>query len=203
MGRTLRDSTSDCRWRPRITDEIERREQNVFTSVLQRKHIERKRLTCHMFDRACVYWLSDLFPSFVPGWTNVCFVFLSPAYCLIFSLVLRSAWDQCHDAEVILESPYAFAGVHIAEALCMCFSLFLENYFVTRKMNLNSLIATAIPYFRVCTMPWSKTTQFPHPFISPPVETSKFNYNNCSMVVIELWSGQKLTKSSVPSIYKG
>lgn len=29
-----------------------------------------------------------------------------------------SAWDQCHDAEVILESPYAFAGVHIAEALC-------------------------------------------------------------------------------------
>ena len=89
--------------------------------------------------------------------------------------MLRSAWDQCHDAEVILESPYAFAGVHIAEALCMCFSLSLENYFVTRKMNLNSSIATAIPYFRVCTMPWSKTTQFPHPFISPPVETSKFN----------------------------
>ncbi|CAL1713004.1 unnamed protein product [Somion occarium] len=64
--------------------------------------------------------------------------------------LLRDAWEQCSDAQVLLESPYSFAGVHIAEAL-------------------------SIPYFRVCTMPWTKTTQFPHPFISPPVETPKFN----------------------------
>ncbi|TCD70176.1 hypothetical protein EIP91_004646 [Steccherinum ochraceum] len=64
--------------------------------------------------------------------------------------LLVDAWEQCQDAKVLLESPYAMGGVHIAEAL-------------------------NIPYFRVCTMPWTKTTQFPHPFISPPVETSKFN----------------------------
>ena len=27
------------------------------------------------------------------------------------------AWENCRDAEVLLESPYAMAGVHIAEAL--------------------------------------------------------------------------------------
>ncbi|KAH8104667.1 glycosyltransferase family 1 protein [Cristinia sonorae] len=64
--------------------------------------------------------------------------------------LLLDAWEQCKGAQVLLESPYAMAGVHIAEAL-------------------------GIPYFRVCTMPWTKTTQFPHPFISPPVETPKFN----------------------------
>lgn len=33
------------------------------------------------------------------------------------SSVLHDAWDSCVDAEVLLESPYAMAGVHIAEAL--------------------------------------------------------------------------------------
>ncbi|KIP10183.1 glycosyltransferase family 1 protein [Phlebiopsis gigantea 11061_1 CR5-6] len=64
--------------------------------------------------------------------------------------LLHDAWQSCSDAEVLLESPYAMAGVHIAEAL-------------------------HIPYFRVCTMPWTKTTEFPHPFISGPVETPAFN----------------------------
>ncbi|KAI0689542.1 hypothetical protein BC835DRAFT_1282708 [Cytidiella melzeri] len=64
--------------------------------------------------------------------------------------LLLDSWNNCQDADVLLESPYAMAGVHIAEAL-------------------------HIPYFRVCTMPWTKTTQFPHPFIGPPVETPAAN----------------------------
>lgn len=31
--------------------------------------------------------------------------------------VLADAWKQCQDADVLLESPVAMAGVHIAEAL--------------------------------------------------------------------------------------
>ncbi|KAH8104961.1 hypothetical protein DFH11DRAFT_1519106, partial [Phellopilus nigrolimitatus] len=64
--------------------------------------------------------------------------------------LLVDAWEACKDADVLLESPSAMAGVHIAEAL-------------------------NIPYFRTFTMPWTKTTQFPHPFLSPPVEMASFN----------------------------
>jgi sterol 3beta-glucosyltransferase len=45
--------------------------------------------------------------------------------------LLVDAWEQCQGAEVLLESPSAMAGVHIAEAL-------------------------NIPYFRCFTMPWTK-----------------------------------------------
>lgn len=31
--------------------------------------------------------------------------------------MLVESWEQCKDAEVLLESPSAMAGVHIAEAL--------------------------------------------------------------------------------------
>lgn len=31
--------------------------------------------------------------------------------------MLVESWEQCRDAQVLLESPYAMAGVHIAEAL--------------------------------------------------------------------------------------
>lgn len=42
-----------------------------------------------------------------------------PPYDILshLSSVLHDAWDSCVDAEVLLESPYAMAGVHIAEAL--------------------------------------------------------------------------------------
>ena len=33
--------------------------------------------------------------------------------------MLADAWKSCQDAEVLIESPYAMAGVHIAEALGM------------------------------------------------------------------------------------
>ena len=36
---------------------------------------------------------------------------------LILRKVLRDSWEQCKDADVLLESPSAMAGVHIAEAL--------------------------------------------------------------------------------------
>lgn len=36
---------------------------------------------------------------------------------LILHTVLVESWEQCKDADVLLESPSAMAGVHIAEAL--------------------------------------------------------------------------------------
>jgi hypothetical protein len=36
---------------------------------------------------------------------------------LILYTVLVDSWEQCKDADVLLESPSAMAGVHIAEAL--------------------------------------------------------------------------------------
>jgi hypothetical protein len=40
------------------------------------------------------------------------FISLTP-----LSVVLVDSWEQCKDADVLLESPSAMAGVHIAEAL--------------------------------------------------------------------------------------
>ncbi|THV05295.1 UDP-Glycosyltransferase/glycogen phosphorylase [Dendrothele bispora CBS 962.96] len=64
--------------------------------------------------------------------------------------LLLDSWEACKDADVLLESPSAMAGVHIAEAL-------------------------HIPYFRTFTMPWTKTAEFPHAFLSPPVGSPLFN----------------------------
>ncbi|KAH9480450.1 Sterol 3-beta-glucosyltransferase [Psilocybe cubensis] len=64
--------------------------------------------------------------------------------------LLVDSWAACRDADVLLESPSAMAGVHIAEAL-------------------------NIPYFRTFTMPWTKTSEFPHAFLSPPVDSPTFN----------------------------
>jgi sterol 3beta-glucosyltransferase len=36
---------------------------------------------------------------------------------LTLRAVLMDAWEQCQGADVLLESPSAMAGVHIAEAL--------------------------------------------------------------------------------------
>lgn len=53
--------------------------------------------------------------------------------------VCSSAWRACQGADVLIESPSAMAGIHIAEAL-------------------------EIPYFRAFTMPWSRTRAYPHAF---------------------------------------
>ncbi|KAI0250755.1 hypothetical protein BJV78DRAFT_1127542 [Lactifluus subvellereus] len=77
--------------------------------------------------------------------------------------LLVDSWDQCKDADVLLESPSAMAGVHIAEAL-------------------------HIPYFRTFTMPWTKTRQFPHAFLSPPVESPTFNAASYVLFDNVLWA---------------
>ncbi|PYH40546.1 UDP-glucose:sterol glycosyltransferase [Aspergillus saccharolyticus JOP 1030-1] len=56
--------------------------------------------------------------------------------------LLSSAWQACQDSDLLIESPSAMAGIHIAEAL-------------------------RIPYFRAFTMPWSRTRAYPHAFAVP------------------------------------
>ncbi|KAI1826364.1 glycosyltransferase family 1 protein [Xylaria intraflava] len=56
--------------------------------------------------------------------------------------LLASAYDACLGSDLLIESPSAMAGIHIAEAL-------------------------AIPYFRAFTMPWTRTRAYPHAFVMP------------------------------------
>jgi sterol 3beta-glucosyltransferase len=77
--------------------------------------------------------------------------------------LLVDSWEQCKDADVLLESPSAMAGVHIAEAL-------------------------HIPYFRTFTMPWTKTKEFPHAFLGPPVESPTFNASSYVLFDNVLWT---------------
>jgi sterol 3beta-glucosyltransferase len=56
--------------------------------------------------------------------------------------LLRTAWNACQGSDLLIESPSAMAGIHIAEAL-------------------------GIPYFRAFTMPWTRTRAYPHAFIMP------------------------------------
>ena len=56
--------------------------------------------------------------------------------------LLASAWKACQDSDILIESPSAMAGIHIAEAL-------------------------GIPYFRAFAMPWTRTRAYPHAFAVP------------------------------------
>ncbi|KAI9373290.1 hypothetical protein BJX61DRAFT_390729 [Aspergillus egyptiacus] len=56
--------------------------------------------------------------------------------------LLTSAWAACQGSDLLIESPSAMAGIHIAEAL-------------------------RIPYFRAFTMPWTRTRAYPHAFAVP------------------------------------
>ncbi|EPS42435.1 hypothetical protein H072_3612 [Dactylellina haptotyla CBS 200.50] len=56
--------------------------------------------------------------------------------------LLDSAWIACQDSDVLIESPSAMAGIHIAESM-------------------------RIPYFRAFTMPWTRTRAYPHAFAVP------------------------------------
>lgn len=56
--------------------------------------------------------------------------------------LLASAYTACQGSDLLIESPSAMAGIHIAEAL-------------------------AIPYFRAFTMPWTRTRAYPHAFVMP------------------------------------
>ena len=84
-------------------------------------------------------------------------------------LVLLDSWSACHDADVLIESPSTFAGIHIAEA-------------------------KQIPYFRAFTMPWTRTNAYPQAFMVPPFEMGPgFNYSTYVMFDNIIWramSGQ-------------
>ncbi|KAL6876836.1 glycosyltransferase family 1 protein [Trichoderma novae-zelandiae] len=56
--------------------------------------------------------------------------------------LLDSAYKACEGSELLIESPSAMAGIHIAEKL-------------------------GIPYFRAFTMPWTRTRAYPHAFVTP------------------------------------
>lgn len=79
--------------------------------------------------------------------------------------LLESAWEACQDSDILIESPSAMAGIHIAEAL-------------------------GIPYFRAFTMPWTRTRAHPHAFAVPG---SKYGgaYNYVSYVMFDnvFWKG--------------
>nr|XP_031864085.1 uncharacterized protein CI109_000729 [Kwoniella shandongensis]KAA5531157.1 hypothetical protein CI109_000729 [Kwoniella shandongensis] len=83
--------------------------------------------------------------------------------------LLLDSWNACQDSDVLIESPSTMAGVHIAEAL-------------------------KIPYFRAFTMPWTRTSAYPHAFMVPAFEMGpSFNYSTYVLFDNIMWratSGQ-------------
>lgn len=73
--------------------------------------------------------------------------------------LLLSAWEACKGSEILIESPSAMAGIHIAEALY-------------------------IPYFRAFTMPWTRSRAYPHAFVTPEHKMGGF-YNWSTYVVFD------------------
>ncbi|KAF1361902.1 sterol 3-beta-glucosyltransferase [Lizonia empirigonia] len=73
--------------------------------------------------------------------------------------VCSSAWRACQGADVLIESPSAMAGIHIAEAL-------------------------EIPYFRAFTMPWTRTRAYPHAF-SVLEKKMGGGYNNITYITFD------------------
>ncbi|KEQ73315.1 UDP-Glycosyltransferase/glycogen phosphorylase, partial [Aureobasidium namibiae CBS 147.97] len=84
--------------------------------------------------------------------------------------LLKTAWAACQDSDLLIESPSAMAGIHIAEAL-------------------------GIPYFRAFTMPWTRTRAYPHAF---GMQNSRMGgaYNYMTYVIFEniFW---KATSSTI------
>ncbi|CUS24313.1 LAQU0S15e01706g1_1 [Lachancea quebecensis] len=79
--------------------------------------------------------------------------------------LLDTSWSACQGLDILIESPSAMAGIHIAEAL-------------------------KIPYFRAFTMPWTRTRSYPHAFIVPDQKRGG-NYNYFTHVLFEniFWKG--------------
>ncbi|CCM01613.1 uncharacterized protein FIBRA_03674 [Fibroporia radiculosa] len=79
--------------------------------------------------------------------------------------LLKTSWTACQNTDVLVESPSAMAGYHIAEAL-------------------------KIPYFRAFTMTWSRTRAYPHAFAVPDHKMGG-NYNYMSYVLFDqvFWRG--------------
>lgn len=79
--------------------------------------------------------------------------------------LLRTSWEACQGCDILIESPSAMGGVHIAEAL-------------------------GIPYMRAFTMPWTRTKAYPHAFIVPDQKKgSSYNYLTHVMFENVFWKG--------------
>ncbi|KAG8908117.1 Sterol 3-beta-glucosyltransferase [Tulasnella sp. 403] len=83
--------------------------------------------------------------------------------------LLQTAWTACQDSDLLIESPSAMAGIHIAEAM-------------------------RIPYFRAFTMPYTRTRAYPHAFAVPERKMGgSYNYMTYVMFDQVFWraiSGQ-------------
>lgn len=79
--------------------------------------------------------------------------------------LLSSSWEACQGTDILIESPSAMGGIHIAEAL-------------------------GIPYMRAFTMPWTRTRAYPHAFIVPDQKKGG-SYNYLTHVMFEnvFWKG--------------
>ncbi|KAG6844274.1 hypothetical protein H0H87_008223 [Tephrocybe sp. NHM501043] len=73
--------------------------------------------------------------------------------------LLRTSWEACQNTDVLIESPSAMGGYHIAEAL-------------------------GVPYFRAFTMTWSRTRAYPHAFAVPDRKMGG-SYNYMSYVMFD------------------
>ncbi|THU88460.1 hypothetical protein K435DRAFT_830554 [Dendrothele bispora CBS 962.96] len=73
--------------------------------------------------------------------------------------LLKTSWEACQGTDVLIESPSAMGGYHIAEAL-------------------------AIPYYRAFTMTWTRTRAYPHAFAVPERKMGG-SYNYMSYVMFD------------------
>lgn len=79
--------------------------------------------------------------------------------------LLDTSWKACQGSDILIESPSAMVGAHIAEAL-------------------------GIPYIRAFTMPWTRTRAYPHAFIVPDKKKGgSYNYITHLMFETVLWKG--------------
>ncbi|CAN3357539.1 sterol 3-beta-glucosyltransferase [Diutina catenulata] len=79
--------------------------------------------------------------------------------------LLVTAWQACKGCDLLIESPSAMAGIHIAEAL-------------------------GVPYMRAFTMPWTRTRAYPQAFMVPDQKKGG-SYNYMTHVLFEtvFWKG--------------
>lgn len=80
-------------------------------------------------------------PDFLPLFPNrieqIC-----PKFRSWIDDLLKTSWEACQGTDLLIESPSAMGGIHIADAL-------------------------EIPYFRAFTMTWTRTRAYPHAFAVP------------------------------------
>ncbi|KAG0283595.1 Sterol 3-beta-glucosyltransferase [Linnemannia gamsii] len=79
--------------------------------------------------------------------------------------LMETAWTACQGTDILIESPSAMVGIHIAEAL-------------------------EIPYFRALPFPWTRTRSFPHPFAVAERNLGRgYNYMTFAIMDQVLWKG--------------